>query len=178
MKTNPVRRLRPVVFIALVIMITALMAGFAGCNTLVLSEEPDEVKLLQKVFPEAVYYQYDEEAKIYTAYGAGKNRLGYAFTGNGEGYNGEIIILIGLEDKETIEAISVISHKEQQCVGEYAVKLELGYFITEFTGLKIDDCELEKYEGQVDRVTGATTSSKAIVDIVRETALEKAEYIN
>lgn len=170
-------KFNPAVFIALLI-ITVSLAGFVGCNTTELLDEPEEVKLLQKVFSEAVYYQYDEGAEIYTVYNAGQNMLGYAFLGSGEGRNDEVIILIGLEDKETIKAISVISHKEQQCVGEYAVPLELGYFVTDFIGLKIDDCDLEKYDGQVDGVTGATESSKAIVDIVRQTALQKAEYIN
>ena len=54
-----------------------------------------------------------------------------------------------------------------------------GYW-DQFIGLKIEDCTLSRYGeggGQVDGITGATVSSKAVIDIVREAALEKVKSI-
>ena len=119
---------------------------------------------------------YDEEAEIYNVYDLSKNQTGYAFLATGSGYSGQIVILIGLEGKETIKGIIIVEHYEYEWnphghgPGDRLTERE---FIDQFIGLKIDDCYLKKGGGQVDGITGASTSSKAVVDIVREAALEK-----
>ncbi len=162
------------------LFLVAVMFVSAGCNTLVLESDTETVTKLQGVFPETGYYTYDEENAIYTVYDTNKSRAGYAFNARGTGYSGSIHILVGLEDKETIRGIVILSHDEYASdpfgagPGDKLYGTELS---NQFIGLDIDDCALTKEGGQVDGLTEATVSCKAIVDAVRETALEKVELI-
>ena len=140
MKANLIKGLYPVIFITLVIIIMTSVLCFTGCNSLVLSDEPETVELLQKVFTEAVYYNYDEEAEIYTVYNAGRKKIGYAFYAEGKGWGGNMVILVGLWDKEAIKGITVISHNEVlNTGGEYGEPLHFGTFSEQFIGLKIEE---------------------------------------
>jgi Na+-translocating ferredoxin:NAD+ oxidoreductase RnfG subunit len=108
-----------------------------------------------------------------------KNIIGYIFYAVGKGYSGKTTILIGIENKETIKSINIIYHNERRKVNEeYASILDLTSFIKQFNQLNVDSCFLKESEGKVDSISGATHSSQAIVDIVREAVLEKAQYIN
>jgi electron transport complex protein RnfG len=131
--------------------------------------------MLEGIFPEASFYNLEDD--IYIIYDDSKYEIGYAFYAKGMGWGGNIVILVGLEDKETIKGINIISHSELLCVGEFGIPLDFSTFTKQFIGLKIDDCALKKNDGQVDAITGAITSSKAVVDIVRETELEKVKFI-
>jgi transcriptional regulator of nitric oxide reductase len=75
----------------------------------VTKEQPDQLtlELLQEVFPETSSFNYNEEADIYTIYDMSTNQIGYAFF-----TSGPMVILVGLEDRETIKGIFVVSHEE------------------------------------------------------------------
>jgi Na+-translocating ferredoxin:NAD+ oxidoreductase RnfG subunit len=131
--------------------------------------------MIKEIFPKTSFYTLENE--IYIIYNGG-NEISYAFYAEGIGWAGKMQILVGLEDKETIKGIVVVSQIETPAWWDMLVN---NNFFDQFIGLKIEDCALKsKYYGiggQVDGVTMATVSSRAIVDIVREAALEKVKSI-
>ncbi|MDD4873637.1 MAG: FMN-binding protein [Dehalococcoidales bacterium] len=133
----------------------------------VTKEQPDQLtlELLQEVFPETSSFNYNEEADIYTIYDMSTNQIGYAFF-----TSGPMVILVGLEDRETIKGIFVVSHEESPKYWEFIETLN---FFDQFNGLKMEDCALTDYGGAVDAASGATISSMSVVDIVKEVALTK-----
>lgn len=170
----------PVIFIAIVVALTTLVIALVENVTrdiLEARQDTEIVKTLQEVFPEASFYTFEEETEIYYIYNSGRSQIGYAFYGSGYGWGGKMVILIGLEDTETIKDIAVISHKEPSY---WWNKLIYDNYFDQFAGLKIEDCALKsryKINGQVDGTTSATVSSGAVADITRKTALEKVESI-
>jgi Na+-translocating ferredoxin:NAD+ oxidoreductase RnfG subunit len=131
------------------------------------------LEMLKGIFPKASFYTLKDD--IYFIYDKGRHEIGYAFYAEGWGYGGKMVILVGLEDKETIKGITVVLHWE---TWGYWAMLVWSNFFDQLNGLKIEDCALNGGDGgQVNGVTGATVSSMAIVDIVRETALEKVKSI-
>ena len=114
-------------------------------------------------FEEDIYIVFAEEAVV-----------GYAYLASGKGYGGYIDILVGLEDETTLRGISIIRHSESPGLG---AKITENEFRDQFIGLEIDDVELEYDGGQIDAITGATISSKAVADAVRTTAIEKIKEI-
>jgi Na+-translocating ferredoxin:NAD+ oxidoreductase subunit G len=84
--------------------------------------------------------------------------------------------LIGLKDKETIRNINVISQGETP---NYYVHITESDFFSQFIDLNIDDCysSYSWLPGGVDAASGATISSRAITNAVRDTILQKIKYI-
>jgi len=180
-KADRIKKLYPLLLITLVIVIAASLLVISESITRVVLEarqDQETLELLQGIFPEANFYTFDEDTEIYTLYNNGRKEIGYAFYGSDRGYISNIVVLVGLEDTETIKGIIVTSQNETQ---SYWKRLEDSNFLEQFIGLKIEDCALSHPSGlggKVDGVSSATYSSRGVANAVREAALEKIEYLN
>lgn len=178
-KSEPkIKKLYPIVFVIVLAAIMLTLLALVESDTrakLESYQDQQTLEMIQQIFPEVSYYILEEDICI--IYNNVRNEIGYAFYGEGWGYGGKMLILVGLEDKETIKGIIVVSHIEGW---QYWNSLAESNYFDQFIGLRIEDCYLKySYDGggQVDGVTGATVSSMAVVDIVRKAALEKIESI-
>jgi len=180
-KADRIKKLYPILLITLVIAIAvSLLVTSESITRAVLEGRQDQetLELLQGIFPEANFYTFDEDTEIYTLYNNGRNEIGYAFYGEDWGYRSKIVVLVGLEDKETIRGIVVTSQYENPSFWKSLIN---NNFFEQFTGLKIEDCALKRYGGeggQVDAATRATVSCMGVVNAVRKAALEKIEYLD
>ena len=174
----------------LIFPIAALILVCAGVMTgcgpkLILDSEEETLESIRYVFDEAAYYHYYEEADIYGVYDSGKQELGYMFHAHGMGETipsgeglskppGPIEIIVGLMDTETVKGIYVVSHSETELFWASLVRKD---YFAQFGGLKIADAYFNYVGGEIDAVAGATTSSKLVLNTVRDAAKEKAAYI-
>jgi len=182
------KRIYPVAFVCLVLLTAVALLAFAENSTkdrMQFLKDQQTLEILSEVFPDISFYSFEEESGIYTVYNSAKNRIGYAFYAEGMGAEvpmteggrkvpGPIVILVGLEDKETINGIVVISHSETSWFWDFLLSRN---YLEQFSGLKIDACYFKRNGGEVDAVTGATLSSTLVLDTVREAAIEKAKLI-
>jgi Na+-translocating ferredoxin:NAD+ oxidoreductase RnfG subunit len=164
-----------------VMMLLVSVTNFSA-DKVAAQEGQDEqtLGLLRQIFSETGSYSYDEELDVYTVYDTGANQIGYAFYAGGDSYavavddeikeSGPMVFLVGLDDKETIKSVVVISQEEDP---DYWKIVESANFFSQFNGLKITACALTDYGGEVDSASGATISSMSVVDIIREVALAK-----
>jgi Na+-translocating ferredoxin:NAD+ oxidoreductase RnfG subunit len=172
--------LYPVIFIVLTLIISITSLAVTEKVTHAVLESQSDMKtltLLQQIFADADYYSYNADTEIYFIYDNSRNETGYAFYGSDRGFRGDITVLIGLEDKETINGIVVVRQSEDY---QYWQRLVYDSFFEQFKGLKIVNCLLKGYVGglgQVDAASGATISSWGVVDAVRKTALEKVKLM-
>jgi len=161
--------------VAIMFALLALTESFTRAE-LESHQDQQTLEMLEEIFPQASFYILEDD--IYIIYNNSRNEIGYAFYAEGRGYYGKIVILVGLEDKETIRGMTVVLQYESWAYWDMLVR---NNFFDQLVGLRIEDCALKKKYGegggQVDGVTGATVSSKAVVDIVREAALEKVKSI-
>jgi len=182
------RKFYPVLFVTLVTLATVsllvLTDNFTRAEIQVQQDE-QTLNTIREVFPDAGSYAFTEESGIYRIYDDGENGIGYAFYAEGMGeavYGGEtgtkvpgpIVIMVGLEDKERIKGIFVVSNSETPQIWNFLVKED---YFDQFIGLKIEETYFSRDGGQVDSVTGATLSSTLVLNTVREAALEKVELI-
>lgn len=178
MKIDRIKKYYALVFLVIVIAIAILTVTIVENATrsyIETRQDQETLDELQNVFPEMSFYNFEEQAEIYHIYDANRSQIGYAFYGSGYGWGGKMVVLIGLQDKEKIKDIFIVSHREPIY---WWNKLVYSDYFDQFTGLKIEDCMLKRYgDGQVDAATGATVSSKAVADIVRKTSLEKISFI-
>jgi len=180
MTVNCFKKYHPIVLLIVVIIVsTALLSAAERINRAVLEsrQDPETLALLQQLFTDATFYTYRVDTEIYTLYDSRRYKLGYAMYGEGWGYRSKITVLAGLKDKETIESVIVISQAEDL---SYWKRLENGNFLSQFVGLSVEDCypSFSWLPGGVDSATGATVSSRGVVNAVRDAILDKLEYLD
>ena len=92
------------------------------------------------------------------------------------GFGGRIELIIGMLMDGTITGYQVIDQKETPGLG---TKITEKSFSDQFIGLNsyVDELKLKKDGGEIDAVTGATISSKAVIDAV-EKAVETYKKFN
>lgn len=112
--------------------------------------------------------------------GTNTKELGYAFLTEGQGYQGPIKILCGVDsDFEQILGIEIIESTETPGLG---ARINEAWFKKQFAALNIRS--LISYvkgkpqnNSEVEAITGATVSSKAVVDIINKAVADLREKL-
>jgi Na+-translocating ferredoxin:NAD+ oxidoreductase subunit G len=91
------------------------------------------------------------------------------------GYNASIRMLVGVSPSGTVTGVRAVSHRETPGLGD-AIDASKSRWIFQFDGLTIMTPPLpmwavDKDDGQFDTITGATVTSRAVVQGVRNTLL-------
>ncbi|GAH28060.1 unnamed protein product [marine sediment metagenome] len=159
----------PVVFLAVIVVasVVLLMVVNSITSPIVKNMQVEEIKnTLRSIFPEMSEYELEDE--IYIIYQDGE-KAGYAFIASGSGYSGDIDILVGMDNDFVIKDISVLSQIETPGLGS---RITESSFTDQFKGLSASDIALKADGGKIDAVTGATISSRAVVNAVQKKMIE------
>ncbi len=122
-----------------------------------------------------------EDGLVYELYDGSGKFIGYAFTAKGQGYQGEIEMLVIADTAlAELEGIEVIDSVETPGLG---AKINEKDFKKQFSGLNISgqiECIKDTPVGdsQIQAITGATVSSKAVVSILNERVKELKKILN
>ncbi len=138
---NIFKRFYPVILVTLIVLVSAVLLGFTNGITqpLIEAQEYGEVQSqLEVMFPDMT--EFSVENDIFTIK-KGDATIGYGFLATGQGYGGEIKILVGLENKTTVKGIVIISQDETPGLGS---RITEDYFTSQFAGVKIEDVSLDK----------------------------------
>ena len=171
---NTLKKFYPVIVLTAVVAISVGLLSLTDNLTREKIEWQQEQKiqrLLFDLFPDMS--RYDLENEIYIIYST-EDKVSYAFVAVGKGYGGDIDILVGLEDENTLKGISIISQVETPGLGN---RITESYFTDQFAGLSAEEVAQRRDGGQVDTITGATMSSSAVIKAVRAAAMEKIKLI-
>lgn len=113
------------------------------------------------------------------------NLIGYAFQANGTGYSGVIKTLAAIDTSGTILAINILSQTETPGLGSKCEEIRAGesspWFQEQFKGKQATDLAVDKDGGNIDSISGATITSRAITNAVADSArslIKKLDTIN
>ncbi|RKZ38407.1 MAG: hypothetical protein DRQ49_14390 [Gammaproteobacteria bacterium] len=130
--------------------------------------------------------ELDDENTIYAGYDNQKVLVGYAIPGEGPGFQDIIRILYGYKpDQQQVVGMEVLESRETPGLGDKIYKD--AEFQINFLALQVKPAIVLVKKGaksapnEVDAITGATISSKAIVRIINETNerwLERLSTVN
>jgi len=109
---------------------------------------------------------------IYRARKAGKNVAAIINAVAPDGYNGDIELLIAIDDSGKIMGVRATKHKETPGLGD-AIETNRSDWIFGFTGKTLNDPKSAKWRvkrdgGAFDQFTGATITPRAIVKAVHK----------
>lgn len=103
----------------------------------------------------------------------GKSIAGYCIRVVGTGYNGYIRMIVGIDTNGTIQGLEVLEQSETPGLGAKINEVRQGenepWFLRQFKGKDAKTIEVKK---DIDAITGATISSRAVTDAVRKTVEE------
>jgi len=84
-----------------------------------------------------------------------------------EGYGGNIEIMLGVDPHGVILGVEILSHLETPGLGS---KISEEAFRQQFAGRRLEDTRwaVRKDGGDIDQITGATVSPRAVVDAIHQ----------
>lgn len=105
-----------------------------------------------------------------------KSEFGYAVQVAPNGFDGEILMMVGVDLEGKVTGISIISQTETAGLGAEAAADNANgtAFREQFVGRGIDEVKIQKDGGELDALTGATISSRAVAEGVKA-AIEFAQ---
>ena len=157
-------RYYPIVFLIIIVFVSvSLVMLLSNVTKARITAQRDEAIISQfkVIFPDI--QDYNLRDVFYEIYSGGAI-TGYAFIAKGQGYGGEISILVGINSNFTVKKITIIANTETPGLG---TKISENFFIDQFAGLTSSEISLAKDGGKIDAVTGATISSQAVVNAVK-----------
>jgi len=141
-------------------------------TTTKVKEIPQEFqRLVEKCLPQAYVFTpvlKDDQVLYYDIYDQENKIIAYGFRTIVEPPKTltDYLIIIGLVDLNyKIMAIDISSKKGTELWKKEIVEPD---FEKEFSGLTVEELKLSSEGGKVDAITGATVSSKAVVEAIRE----------
>jgi len=172
--------------LTLVCLICALLLsvvyGLAN-KKIELNKEKRVEEALTILAPEAINIEEItiEEETIYKLFDQTKNLIGYGFIASGQGYQGKIKMLVVADiSLEYLSGIEVVESLETPGLG---AKIQKAPFKDQFKNLSIiNDIACIKNDtpktGQIKAITGATVSSRAVVNTLNKRIKEIKKLLN
>lgn len=144
---------------------------------------------LADVLPEAARFEAAADGDYYNAVDANGAFVGAAFVCVKKGYASDIRTLVGMRSDGTITAIKILSQNETPGLGTRINEVKDDFTLFDLLRGKTRAASsspwfLEQFRGKnaaglegVQTITGATISSRAVIDSVREKAQQIKETI-
>ena len=125
----------------------------------------EENSALKELFPNAYdFYRVESEGKkAYIALDKNKQPLGYAFKAKARGYSSLIESLAAVDLDDNIIDIKILSQNETPGIG---TKISEPQYLENFQGVRLSQSI------DVDTISGATTSSSALISSIEKDAQE------
>ncbi len=170
--------MRQVIKISSVLTLICLICAFSlalvydAANEKIIANQKKAIQeSIDKLAPEATNKEkVDGQNNLWKLY-KNKSITGYAFIAAGNGYGGEIkIMVVTGPDFEVVEGIEIIESNETPGLGS---RISEKSFKTQFKNLearKPIKCSKEKNgdSNQIQAITGATISSRSVVEIINK----------
>lgn len=111
-----------------------------------------------------------KEITVYRARRAGKV-TGVAYEIYGNGYAGEVRLMMGVDSEGRILGVRALAHKETPGLGDKIEEKKTGW-ILRFTGLSLGNPPIERWKvkkdgGDFDQFAGATITPRGVVGAIR-----------
>ncbi len=182
----------------LVLMVVALISAASLAGLWALTQESrksienkETQAALKIVFPSADSFEVKEQKVdgqriTYRVAKKGQSKIGYVAEGTATGYSSTIKVLVGVDPNFVIQGIKVLAQKETPGLGDKITEvLSKKTWGTVITGSSPDETNLrpwfqvqfdgkkapvkvDKDGGEIEAVTGATISSRAVCDAVNQ----------
>jgi len=147
---------------------------YQGTKTRIAEQEKEaRLRAIREVLPEfdndpVKDFKTLETGNEQQVYYIGKARgkvIGIAFLGATMGYGGMIDVMVGVQPDGDVTGIEIVKYQETPGLGTKASKPA---FRDQFSGKDLKQLNLKRDGGEIQAITGATITSRAVTKAVRE----------
>ena len=140
----------------------------------------EEEAALKTIIPEADFFKSGMAGDIeYFEALKGSALIGYCIKVTGSGYGGYMRIIVGIDTLGAIKGVRILENQETPGLGSKINEVRPGenepYFLKQFKGKNAAAVAVNK---DIDAITGATISSKAVTDAINRTVTEFMKKVN
>lgn len=166
--------LRYGLILALICMVASgLLAGvnYFTQALIIAQAQKEQDASLKEILPQGQYFEpvkSGEDIIYYKAHNKEGKLVGFAFKAQVKGYSSLIETMVGMTQAGAITAIKILSQNETPGLGS---RITESSFISRFTNKSIPALS------EVQAISGATISSRAVIDSVKKKATEIQELI-
>lgn len=134
----------------------------------------EENMALKAIMPYADSFNENQIDEIeYFEARKGKSLVGYCIRVTGNGYNGFMRMIVGIDLNGIINGVEILEHQETPGLGakvnEIRPEEKEPYFLAQFKGKQASEIAVKK---DIDAITGATISSRAVTVAISTTVAE------
>ncbi|MFH0883044.1 MAG: FMN-binding protein [bacterium] len=123
----------------------------------------------------------DNGLEYYKAYDERGEMIGYVTVAKGKGYSSTIETVAGYDTTLHVAGLKITFQLETPGLGTKSQEVHKGeatpWFLQQFTGKDATTLAVKKDRGDIDAITGATITSRAVTNSVRKAALQLKEAI-
>ena len=167
--------MKDIIKVTVVLLIICLIASgilaFVYKKTAPIIEENKKIEqenARKEVLPKAKYFEsVCDNGKIlyYKGFNESKKLVGYTFQCEKDGYSSKIQTMVGIDTLLQITGIKIVSQQETPGLGANCIKPK---FIEQFKNKNPATIYVDKDGGDIESITGATISTRAITNPIRE----------
>ena len=124
------------------------------------------------VLPDAEVFKAISDSNtvlFYEGYSADSTLVGYVFSCVQYGYSSDVKTIVGLTPDLMIQAITVVSQAETPGLGANCTKHD---FTAQFSGKNPSEIYVDKDGGDIQSLTGATITTRAVTNAIRDSFLK------
>ncbi len=170
-------KLKQIMILVTVVITAVTLLIFAHNHTQPIIEIRQQEMIdewMRNIFPdlevakEIAIEEHDDSGKslFYKILDVDGNLIGYAAITKAFGYQSDVEVLVGFTQDKKLKEVIILNEGETPGLGS---QIKDAGFREQFTGLvDKEDARLVEEGGNIDAISGATVSSKAVVEGVRE----------
>ncbi|MBA2123745.1 hypothetical protein B9J78_02235 [bacterium Unc6] len=165
------REYKPVIILFIISIIASgslALTQVITIQTVISNQKAREKAMILSILPGAHSYQLKNTSfgkQYFEGFSETAQSIGYAIYAQGRGFRGPIKILVGFSKDGIIFNIRIFEHKETPGLG---AGITQAWFVGQFDGKKICELSLDN----IQAITGATISSRAVVESVKKSVEE------
>ncbi len=174
--------MRQIVILTLVCVISALLLSYVYLFTIPKIKEYKEkffTSALSEIFPYMGGYKEVIKDSCYQILSADKTKIiGLVFRVGEKGYGGIIEMFVGIDTLERVCGLKIASPAEglKETPG-LGLKIREDKFKNQFLGKIKEQIKLKKEGGEIEAITAATISSKAVCEGIRKGIEKYKKYL-
>ncbi|MCX7836882.1 MAG: FMN-binding protein [candidate division WOR-3 bacterium] len=174
--------MRQILVLTFVCVISALLLSYVYIFTMPKIKEYKEkffTSALSEIFPNMGGYVEVIKDSCYQILSENKEKvIGLFFRTSEKGYGGIIEMFVGIDTLERVCGLRIASPAEglKETPG-LGLKIREDKFKNQFLGKRIEQIRLKKEGGEIEAITAATISSKAVCDGIRKGIEKYKKYL-